>query len=283
MNPAGGTPERTGETTGAPRPAPAPGPPGRQAAARVPRARGGGRGLPASERLRVKLAFAEPALRASTAALWRPEGLLPRYRAYLCAMHTVIRASVPLMERAAERAESLARRGDPLGAPLAAYLAGHIREEAEHDTWLLEDLTAAGSGPRAALEPVPSPLVASLAGAQYYWIEHHHPVALLGYIAVLEGHAPAAGLAPRLARATGLPAPAFRTVHEHARLDDGHADELYALLDRLPLSRGQETAVAVSALHTTDALTQLFVRLGRTGPAPPVRGAGRPVPREGQT
>lgn len=114
MNPAGGTPERTGK-----RPAhrarhrlpdrPDGRPP------RVPRARGGGRGLPASERLRVKLAFAEPALRASTAALWRPEGLLPRYRAYLCAMHTVIRASVPLMERAAERAESLARRGDPLG------------------------------------------------------------------------------------------------------------------------------------------------------------------------
>ncbi|MFD0340493.1 iron-containing redox enzyme family protein [Streptomyces sp. NPDC127117] len=249
----------------------------------APGARCGGRGLPASERLRVKLAFAEPALRASSAALWRSEGLLPRYRAYLCAMHTVIRASVPLMERAAERAGQLARRGDPLGAPLAAYLDGHIREEAEHDSWLLEDLSAAGSGPRAALDPVPSPLVASLAGAQYYWIEHHHPVALLGYIAVLEGHAPAAGLAPRLARSTGLPAPAFRTVHEHARLDDGHAGELFALLDRLPLSRGQETAVAVSALHTTDALTQLFVRLGRTGPAPPVRGAGRSVPREGQT
>ncbi|MFE7618467.1 iron-containing redox enzyme family protein [Streptomyces sp. NPDC057496] len=246
-------------------------------------ARGGGRELSASERLRVKLAFAEPALRASAAGLWRPEGLLPRYRAYLCAMHTVIRASVPLMERAAERAGLLARRGDPLGAPLAAYLDGHIREEAEHDAWLLEDLTAAGSGPRAALDPVPPPLVASLVGAQYYWIEHHHPVALLGYIAVLEGHAPTTGLAPRLARLTGLPAPAFRTVHEHARLDDGHADELYALLDRLPLSRGQEAAVAVSALHTTDALTQLFVRLGRTGPAPPVRGAGRSVSMEGQT
>lgn len=255
----------------------APGPAGGAAGAARPEC-----GLPASERLRVKLAFAEPALRASAAVLWRAEGLLPRYRAYLCAMHTVIRASVPLMERAAQRAALMARHGDPLGAPLAAYLHDHIREEAEHDSWLLDDLTAAGSGPQAALDPVPPPLVASLAGAQYYWIEHHHPVALLGYIAVLEGHAPASGLAPRLARLTGLPAPAFRTVHEHARLDDGHTGELYALLDRLPLSRGHEAAIAVSALHTTDALTQLFVRLGRTAPAPPVRGAGRSVPTGGQ-
>ncbi|MER6503653.1 iron-containing redox enzyme family protein [Streptomyces sp. NPDC001455] len=233
--------------------------------------------LSASERLRVKLAFAEPALRTALAGLWRADGLLPRYRAYLSTMHAVIRASVPLMERAAERAALLGRYGDPLSASLVPYLDGHIREEAEHDAWLLEDLAAAGADPRDAVDRMPDPLVASLAGAQYYWIEHHHPVALLGYIAVLEGHAPAAGLAPRLARLTGLPAPAFRTVHEHARLDDGHSAELHGLLDRLPLSRGQETAVAVSALHTTDALTQLFVRLGRAASDRPVRGAGRSV------
>ncbi|MFB7916693.1 iron-containing redox enzyme family protein [Streptomyces sp. NPDC056061] len=247
----------------------------------MPMARGGGRGPSASERLLTKLALGETALRASMAGLWRTEGLLPRYRTYLCTMHAVIRASVPLMERAADRASLLARYGDPLGASLVPYLEEHIREEADHDAWLLEDLAAAGGDPRSAADPVPPPLVASLAGAQYYWIEHHHPVALLGYIAVLEGHAPAAGLAPRLARLTGLPAPAFRTVHEHARLDDGHSAELYALLDRLPMSRGQETAVAVSALHTTDALTQLFVRLGRTVPARPARGAGRSVPMGG--
>ncbi|MFE7430127.1 MULTISPECIES: iron-containing redox enzyme family protein [unclassified Streptomyces] len=233
--------------------------------------------LSASERLRVKLSFAEPALRTALAGLWRTEGLLPRYQAYLSTMHAVIRASVPLMERAAERAALLERYGDPLSTSLVPYLDGHVREEAEHDAWLLEDLAAAGADPRDAVDRMPDPLVASLAGAQYYWIEHHHPVALLGYIAVLEGHAPAAGLAPRLARLTGLPAPAFRTVHEHAHLDDGHTAELHALLDRMPLSRGQETAVAVSALHTTDALTQLFVRLGRTASDRPVRGAGRSV------
>ncbi|NEE37580.1 iron-containing redox enzyme family protein, partial [Streptomyces sp. SID7982] len=172
--------------------------------------------------------------------------------------------------------------GDPLAAPLAAYLAEHIREEEGHDAWLLEDLRAAGGAPEDALGPLPPPLIASLAGSQYYWIEHHHPVALLGYIAVLEGYAPAPGLTDRIARHTGLPAAALRTVREHSVLDTEHLDELYALLDRLPLGRDREAAVAVSALHSLDALTRLFVRLGRSAPAPSPRGAG-PVSPMGVT
>ncbi|ARF72635.1 hypothetical protein B7C62_10375 [Kitasatospora albolonga] len=233
-----------------------------------------------SARLRTKLLLLEPELRGATAHMWRAGDLLPRYRAYLCAMHAVIRASVPLMELALRRTSE--RRGDPLAEPLAAYLAEHIQEEADHDAWLLEDLRAAGSTPGEALGPLPPPDVAALVGPQYYWIEHHHPVALLGYIAVLEGYAPAPGLTGRIAALTGLPAAALRTVREHAALDTGHLDELHALLDRLPLTREQEAAVAVSALHSLDALTRLFVRLGRSAPAPPPRGAG-PTPPTGVT
>ncbi len=236
----------------------------------------------AAARLRVKLLLLEPELRDATHHMWRAEGLLPRYRTYLSTMHTVIRASVPLMELALDRARVRAASGDPLAAPLAAYLEEHIQEEEGHDAWLLEDLRAAGGAPEDALGALPSPLVASLVGAQYYWIEHHHPVSLLGYIAVLEGYAPAPGLTGRIAELTGLSAAALRTVREHSALDSEHLDELYALLDRLPLGRGPEAAVAVSALHSLDALTRLFVRLGRSAPAPSLRGAG-PVPPMGVT
>ena len=34
---------------------------------------------------------------------------------------------------------------------------------------------------------------AALVGAQYYWIRHVHPVALLGYVMLLEGYPPSAG------------------------------------------------------------------------------------------
>ncbi|WNF31212.1 iron-containing redox enzyme family protein [Streptomyces sp. C11-1] len=224
----------------------------------------------------------EPEFRGATHHMWRAEGLLPRYRTYLCTMHAVIRASVPLMELALERVRRRVSSGDPSAAPLAAYLEEHIREEEGHDAWLLEDLRAAGGTPDEALAPMPSPLVAALVGAQHYWIEHHHPVALLGYIAVLEGYAPAPGLTDRIARRTGLPTAALRTVREHSVLDTGHLDELYALLDRLPLTRELEATVAVSALHSLDALTRLFVRLGRSVAAPSPRGAG-PVSLMGVT
>lgn len=237
----------------------------------------------ASGRLRAKLSLVEVGPRGATAALWRADRPRDRYLAYLVTMHQVIRASVPLMERAAELADRGALRGaDPLGAPLARYLRAHALEEAGHDAWLLEDLAAAGVEAEAVLRAVPPPDVAALTGAQHYWMEHHHPLALVGYIAVLEGHAPAARLGAVLARRTCLPEAAFRTVRAHALLDAGHVDDVYALLDSLPLTGRDEALLAVSALHTVDALTRIFVRLGRRAPAAvPLRETGRPTPTGG--
>ncbi|MFE0465109.1 iron-containing redox enzyme family protein [Kitasatospora sp. NPDC058965] len=214
----------------------------------------------ASAALRAKLALLDPGLRAATAALWRPDGLRERYPAYLRTMHALVRASVPLMERAARRCAELGP-GDPVAGPLRRYLLAHAEEERGHDDWLLADLAAAGGGPPGG---PPAPAVAELAGAQYYWIEHHHPVALLGYVAALEGHAPAPWLADRLAARTGLPAAAFRTVRAHAALDTGHLADLDDLLDRLALDRAQQAAVGLSALTATDRLTRLFRQLART-------------------
>lgn len=208
----------------------------------------------ASASLSTKLALAAPTLQAATRALWRPAGLQQRYLRYLAAMYPLVLASVPLLVRAAERCAEL---DDPPARRLAAYYAGHAEEERGHDAWLLEDMVAAGTGPAA----VPPSAVTELAGAQYYRIEHEHPVALLGYVAVLEGNAPAPWLAGRLIEATLLPEGAFRTLREHAELDGGHLDEIHQVLDTLPLTARQHTAISVSALHTADLLTRLFLSL----------------------
>jgi heme oxygenase-like protein len=215
---------------------------------------------PASAALHAKLSLLAPALGAATTDLWRTAAPCPRYLAYLRCMHTVLSASVPLLERAVRRCAELPF-GDLSAAPLARYYLRHAGEERGHDTWLLEDLAAAGAAPAA----LPEPLAVELAGAQYYLLEHHHPVALLGYIAVLEGNAPAPWLADRLAASTGLPAAAFRTVREHAALDGGHLADLAELLDALPLTPGQQSAIGANAIRSADLLIQLFRRLARTG------------------
>jgi len=219
--------------------------------------------------LRAKLELLAPAMTAATTALWLPDDpeLSRRYVAYLYEMHALIRASVPLMERAARRCARLAP-SDPAAGPLGRYLERHIDEERGHDAWLLEDMAAAGGDPVYAARRLPSPIVADMAGAQYYWIEHHHPVALLGYIRVLEGNAPASWLADRLAVRTGLPGAAFRTVREHAALDSGHLADLDETLDALPPAPAHSTLLAVSALRTAAGLIGLFSQLATTQGGP---------------
>ncbi|WP_194925675.1 hypothetical protein [Catenulispora pinisilvae] len=211
--------------------------------------------------LHVKISLADRALNTALDRLWLADGLAPRYGRYLAAMHQVIRASVPLMELAARRC---AERGDadPLSALLHDYLVEHIEEERDHDRWLLEDLAVVRDD--GNLPAPPAGLAAArLVGPQYYWIEHGHPVTLLGYIAVLESRAPAEWLADRLALDTGLPAEAFRTVRAHAELDGSHTGRLDAVLDDLPLTRAQDSAIGVNALHTVGALTELIRELSR--------------------
>ena len=95
---------------------------------------------------------------------------------YLVVQHQIIRATVPLTRVALDRASEL---DEP---ELARYLELHVDEELGHDDTLLEDLALLGRPRKAVLEQMPSPAVASLVGAQYYWILHHHPVAFLGYV-----------------------------------------------------------------------------------------------------
>jgi hypothetical protein len=214
--------------------------------------------------LRVKLELTAPALRAAAADLWRRPRLDRRYPVYLRTMHAVIRASVPLMELAADRCAELGC-DDPVGPSLRQYLTAHIAEERGHDEWLLADLAALGDDPAEWLpRPVP-PVVARLVGAHYYWVRHHHPVSLLGYIAVMERNAPSAALADWIVARAGVPEAAVRTVREHAELDVAHGDAVIDLLDQLPLSTDDAAAVATAALCTVDGLLALYGHIEKGG------------------
>ena len=180
------------------------------------------------------------------------------YPEYLFTSHCVIRASVPLM--AAARDVALAR-DDAVCAALAPYYDEHISEELEHDEWLLDDLELIGHERSAVLRRLPAPTVASLVGAQYYWIHHYHPVALLGYIHQLECYPPSIELIDRLQAGTGFDRRAFRTMIAHAELDPGHGAELDELLDSLRLTREQSAVIAISAMHTVELYTRAIEEL----------------------
>jgi hypothetical protein len=150
---------------------------------------------------------------------------------------------------------------DPVSAGLAPYLAHHIPEEMDHDEWLLDDLELLGRARADVLRRPPSPAVASLVGAQYYWIHHFHPVALLGYIELLEGFPPSPALIDRLQAGTGYERAAFRTMIAHAELDPGHSAELDELIDSLPLTPEQSAVIGLSALHTVEAYTRAIEEL----------------------
>ncbi len=201
-----------------------------------------------SARLRRKLAITVgPLGRACTALVEHPR-VAELWPEYLVVQHQIIRATVPLTEAALARARAL--DGDPVGPGLAEYLAEHVDEELGHDDDLLADLEALGLGREAVLERMPSPTVAALVGSQYYWIEHHHPVAFLGYVALMEGYPPTTELLETLAERTGLPSDGFRTFAEHGELDPGHRDHLDETLDALPLTPEHEAALAISATTT---------------------------------
>lgn len=182
------------------------------------------------------------------------------YPEFLITSHGILRASVPLLELARERALALGE-DDAVAVALADYLVEHIEEEQHHDEWLLEDIEVVGIPRAEVLARPPAPAVATLVGSQYYWILHYDPVAVLGYVAVLEGYPPSSQLIDDLMASTGYAANAFRTLRLHGELDIGHGAALDEVLDRLPLTREQSAVIGLSAIHTVDSLARAYGEL----------------------
>jgi hypothetical protein len=184
-------------------------------------------------------------------------------------MHQIVRASVPLMATARALAREQAA-ADPVCRELDSYLAVHIAEERDHDEWILEDLEAIGIQRTSVIATIPPRNVASLVGSQYYWIQHYHPVALIGYMRLLEGNAPSEWHVQRLQDESGLPPAFFRTYRFHGANDPTHLHDMNSFLDALPLSDIQERLIWVSASHTALLLAECLKDVERDVERPSV-------------
>jgi hypothetical protein len=209
-----------------------------------------------SRRLRDKIRLARGRMDVAAETLWTHPRLREIYPEFLFRNHSVIRSSVPLMKAAAKACEKLLD-SDPVAEGMLAYFEKHIPEETGHDEWVLDDLATLGFDRREILKRLPPPSAAALAGAQYYWINHVHPVALLGFIAVLEGTPPDVQFFESTADRIGLPRRAFSNLLLHGKLDPQHRDDLDNTLDALPLTDTHHALMGVSAFQTIGLLTQV--------------------------
>jgi hypothetical protein len=214
-----------------------------------------------SELLRLKIHLAESQLGQASDSIVHHVDVAQLYPQVLFRTHCVARASAPLMQAALDEARR--RVSDPVCAGICDYLVQHIVEEREHAAWIEEDFACLGTSAMELARRIPPANIACAVGAHYYWIKHFHPVAVLGYIAVLEGAAPRLSWVENLMARTKLPAQAFRTLKIHALVDIEHATELDALLDRLPLQQVHHDLLRESAFLTIDALSRELVDVVR--------------------
>jgi hypothetical protein len=205
--------------------------------------------------MRGRVELCLPTLHAAFDDLWRTDPVREITIAFLVLLHQIMRASVPLMQSAAERCDRL-NGADELAPLLGEYYRHHVTEEMHHDTWALEDLKAAGCDPKTVVSVTPSVEVARLVGTQYYWTLHHHPLMLLGYIAVLEAFPPADSKIDEIRDRSGLLEPCFRTLRIHGDLDPTHSEEIDETFDMLPLNQRHIEMVGLSVVHSGQALAE---------------------------
>lgn len=211
-----------------------------------------------SELLRTRIALFSAGLDKAAYLFWMHPEFAAVYRYYLFQSHSIIRASVPLMEATLECCRASKYVSDPVLKLFGDYLERHILEEGGHDEWILDDAEVLGIQRRALLERIPTRTALQLVGSQYYWIYHYNPMAMLGYIAVLEGTPPETEFIEDVARRNKLPLEAFSSFLRHAKIDPVHRADLDLLLDVLPLSKEQLGLIGLSAVQTIQYLTAVL-------------------------
>lgn len=163
----------------------------------------------------------------------------------LALMHQVIIASENLLQEAIKC----------IGIPVTAfehmfltYLQRHLFEEAGHAEWLADDVPIGGALSANAI---------ALPATQYYLINHVHPVAILGYMAVLENNPMSFGLLEELEALHGEKM--YRTLRYHITHDAEHLSDLSAVLDAAP--EALQPIMMDSAMHAAMCMNSISEEL----------------------
>jgi Iron-containing redox enzyme len=217
-------------------------------------------GLAPSALLQKKIRLVSPRTLSNSPSVLTHPRLREFFAEMLFVLYSTIWATVPLMEEAL-RVSRILSASDAIAAELVPYFETHIAEELHHDEWMLEDMELLGQSRSKILERIPPSGLAAGVGAQYYWIYHYHPVALLGYFAALETDPVPASVVERAAAESGIPHAAFRTLFLHSEHDFDHCAELNRLIDRLPLEPRHVKVMSISAMQIAAAYDEAFLSI----------------------
>ena len=223
--------------------------------------------LPNSAIIRAKISLFGRRLGHSAYTFWNSPDFPRLYREYIFQSHSIIRASVPLMEAAERGCNSPRHAADPVLRGFAQYLRRHIPEETGHHEWILDDGEAMGIERSAILARLPRESATQLVGVQYYWIEHYNPIALAGYIATMEGDPPSTEFIEDVSRRNKLPLNCLTSFLYHARIDLQHRRELDEALDTLPLTPDHLALIGLSSLRTIRMMTEIMDDIVASGSA----------------
>jgi pyrroloquinoline quinone (PQQ) biosynthesis protein C len=228
-----------------------------------------------SEVVRAKIGLFGRRLGHTAYRFWTSPDFPRLYREYIFQSHSIIRASVPLMQAAAAACNVPQHANDEALQGFARYLRRHIPEETGHHEWILDDGEAMGLDRKAILARLPKESATELVGVQYYWIHHYNPIALAGFIATMEGDPPTTEFIEAIARRNKLSLNCFTSFLYHARIDPQHRRDLDAVLDALPLSKDHLELIGLSSLRTIRMMTGIMegiITTPRSATAAPRQG-----------
>jgi pyrroloquinoline quinone (PQQ) biosynthesis protein C len=171
-------------------------------------------------------------------ALMRGEVSLPSYVAFLTQAYHHVRHTVPLLK--AMKAALPARH-----AWLQPALDDYIEEEAGHDEWILNDITACGADAQTVRHGQPAPATELMVAYAYDTVHRGNPLGFFGMVHVLEGTSVSLALlaADAIQQPLSLPDSAFSYLRSHGTLDQQHTAHFEQLMGRITDAADQAAIV----------------------------------------
>ena len=147
---------------------------------------------------------------------------------------------------------------------LSRYLLKHAADEQGHDAWALEDLRELGVEASEALATRPVPACSALVGYVHFLAGHANPVALFGWMYVLEavGDDLGAKIGERLLASLGESRSAVRFVVGHGVADVAHTEEITDQIRRSVLSPEDRRDLLEAADVVADLYHRMFREIG---------------------